>query len=1168
MRRRACYIFDKLKPTIDLNPRPAPPVDERRAAAWRHVARRAVVLACLCLAPLTASHGQLSLPGLTGGDSGGSGGGDSASADEAVQAEIAEARRELESVEEELARFNEQITNADARIARIRERIAANEDLAGVDDIEIDNLARAELDAVIDEQREQLSAERSRIVELDSTLAELIQAPARLAQQREALTRDAPSRPAEIGSPPSDAGRGGWEATGEPVADGADSDPQATLRSLRRTITQKRLELTRNRLANNETLNALATAERDLERRTLAQRETFLERALERVRHLREEEAERSLSEAREARRQTAFEPTVVRSLAEEVVSLKEETANASRRGGLVSEQLQEVSSRLERISDDFLVTRERVEVVGPSPAIGRMLRRRLAGLPSSAGYRRGAKARRAEISEVIDRQIDIDEDLRQFGPVHAEVTDLMSQIKEPVKAEDVDRIRDRLQSLLVEKRTALGELHAQYGAVAARLTQLDQAQRDLVNKAREFVDFIEGELMTIPSQPVLHAVGPQAWLSAFDSLLHAETWRQLLSDVVTAIRGSLPTLSIIALAAAGIFLSRKRAAREIRRIAPLTRKIRTDRMRLTVVVVGCTLILCAFLPVVIGGVGWIIQRASVSDLSTSLGAGLVRVGAVLLLFGFVRQMVRVDGLALRHFRWTEETGRRIWRNLGWFIPSFAAAIAVTRFTFDAGIDGWNLISRVAFLVAMALAVVYFWRVSKRLAKAERYADALTEMSDPLVHRRSRWFLPLTLVLLFAALMSYLGYHYTAMRLDSYFSLTVVLLVVLMLLHNLLLRWSTLVQRRLRFAELLKRREDSRTSRTAGESEQGVSEVGEVPVEEQELDVVGLGEQARRVVSAALVFIGIAGLYLIWDDLFPALRVLDEVKLPFSHLAVVDGVESEVAVTLTDLGVSLLVFVATFIGARNLPGLLEFVVLQRLPIDAGARYATITIARYLIVAIGVIVGFSLIGADWSKLQWLIAALGVGLGFGLQEIVANFISGIILLFERPIRVGDIITLGDTDGVVTRIRIRATTIRNWDQRELVVPNKEFITGRLLNWTLSDPINRLMIHVGVAYGSDVDKALDIMLEIAENHPHVLDDPRPVVAFEAFGASSLDLTLRCYQSGLDWRLPALNEINKEIYRRFAEAGIEIPFAQRDVHLRRGDPLEVVFRRDARTDD
>jgi potassium efflux system protein len=127
--------------------------------------------------------------------------------------------------------------------------------------------------------------------------------------------------------------------------------------------------------------------------------------------------------------------------------------------------------------------------------------------------------------------------------------------------------------------------------------------------------------------------------------------------------------------------------------------------------------------------------------------------------------------------------------------------------------------------------------------------------------------------------------------------------------------------------------------------------------------------------------------------------------------------------------------------------------------------------------VGILLVLGTLGVSWMHLQWMAAALSVGIGFGLQEIVANFVSGLIILFERPIRVGDTVTVGDTDGVVTKIRIRATTIRNWDRKELLVPNKEFVTGRLLNWSLSDPVTRIVLVVGVAYGSDVDRASAIM-------------------------------------------------------------------------------------------
>ena len=179
-----------------------------------------------------------------------------------------------------------------------------------------------------------------------------------------------------------------------------------------------------------------------------------------------------------------------------------------------------------------------------------------------------------------------------------------------------------------------------------------------------------------------------------------------------------------------------------------------------------------------------------------------------------------------------------------------------------------------------------------------------------------------------------------------------------------------------------------------------------------------------------------------------------------------------------------LILATTVIAAKNIPGLLEMAVLQHLPLDAGARYAVATVSRYVITLVGVLVCFGELGVGWSKVQWLVAGMGVGLGFGLQEIFANFISGLIILFERPVRVGDVVTIDDISGVVSRIRIRATTITDWDRKELIIPNKEFITGRVLNWTLSDKVNRVVVNVDVAYGSDTQRATEILLKLA-NRP-----------------------------------------------------------------------------------
>jgi potassium efflux system protein len=210
------------------------------------------------------------------------------------------------------------------------------------------------------------------------------------------------------------------------------------------------------------------------------------------------------------------------------------------------------------------------------------------------------------------------------------------------------------------------------------------------------------------------------------------------------------------------------------------------------------------------------------------------------------------------------------------------------------------------------------------------------------------------------------------------------------------------------------------------------------------------------------------------------------------------------------------------------------------------------------VIVGVMLTAQRIGFDWSKIQWLVAALGVGIGFGLQDIVANFISGIIILVERPIRVGDIVTVGDVSGVVSRLQIRATTVTNWDRQELLVPNREFVTMPVLNWSLSDEVIRLVLNVGVEYGSDLRKSMELLKQVVEEDPRVLEDPKPLITFEGFGDNSLNLTARAFIASLANRRETISDLNLAINDKLNEAGIVVAFPQRDVHLDTASTLDV----------
>jgi len=224
----------------------------------------------------------------------------------------------------------------------------------------------------------------------------------------------------------------------------------------------------------------------------------------------------------------------------------------------------------------------------------------------------------------------------------------------------------------------------------------------------------------------------------------------------------------------------------------------------------------------------------------------------------------------------------------------------------------------------------------------------------------------------------------------------------------------------------------------------------------------------------------------------------------------------------------------------------------------GASYAITTVLTYLITIIGAATALGSLGVSWDKLQWLVAALSVGLGFGLQEIFANFVSGLIILFERPIRIGDTVTIGSYSGSVSKIRIRATTITDFDRKEVIIPNKAFVTERLINWSLSDTVTRVLIKVGVAYGSDLDKVKEVLLQAAYENPRVMSDPAPAVFFLNFGASTLDHELRLYVRELRDRSHTVDELNRSIDKLCRENDINIAFNQLEVYLHGRDGNEI----------
>ncbi len=259
-------------------------------------------------------------------------------------------------------------------------------------------------------------------------------------------------------------------------------------------------------------------------------------------------------------------------------------------------------------------------------------------------------------------------------------------------------------------------------------------------------------------------------------------------------------------------------------------------------------------------------------------------------------------------------------------------------------------------------------------------------------------------------------------------------------------------------------------------------------------------------------------------------------------------------ITLWTVAQFVILLVLLFFLAKKVRDLLVKRMLPRSKLDIGAQQAVAAVTRYLVLFIGLLVILQTVGIDLTTLNVIAGAVGIGVGFGLQNIASNFISGLIILFERPIKIGDRIEIGDIEGDVIEIGARSTTVLTNDNITIIVPNSKFITENVVNWEHRDSKIRFKIPIGVAYGSDARLVEKILLMVAEENPDVMDIPPPVVRFLEFGESSLLFELRAWSSTLLHRKGVLiNALNFAIYDKFKEHGIEIPFPQRDLHIRSG---------------
>lgn len=876
----------------------------------------------------------------------------------------------------------------------------------------------------------------------------------------------------------------------------------------------------------------LAPAQRDLRAREVAALEQEAQELRTAVNQRRKREAS---EQEQEARLNAIGGNPALAEQARHTAQLAKERRTVADRIDKATRDLEKAREKLSQWQGKFERSREKVEAVGLTHASGQLLRREQATLPSVYEIERNIYLREATIGEARLQKYEHEEQRSGLADVDQAVDKLLTQADLPQN----DALRSSARDMLAAQRQLLENLTSDDESWLQLLLELNETEERLATIVRDYRSFIAERVLWIRSADVLGTGGWRPPLAALSWLVSLPNWREalfVLGQDFLAYPFYLPLLLVVVSPLIYVQGKCRRSLNEIGRLA--ARGTCVNQM-LSLRAALLTLLISLPWPLVLGYLAWRISGSyAATDFVRALGSALWAAAALVLGLQLVRQACRPMGLAAAHIGWSDARVRLLWRQLRWLLWA-AVPLASICVLMEAQTTGplWSeSLGRGAMIASLLLAAWFLFRVFQ---PADGLLAAVFGPQSLIARFKRGWQVLIASGPLLLGLLAAAGYYYTAQQLGLRLLGTLGVIALVLWAGGMLTRWVLLNRRRLAMEQLRQRRAAAAAQQAA--REENTSAPPAPDPEEELVNLAALSEQTRNLLNTALVVVGLAGTWLIWGDILPALSLLHSVPIW----------PGATTPTLADVLLAVLVVVVTYIATKNVPGLLELSLLQHLPLDAGARYAITTLCRYVITIVGIVLACATVGIDWQSVQWLVAAVGVGLGFGLQEIFANFVSGIILLFERPIRVGDIVTLGETSGIVTRIRMRATTITDWDRKEYIVPNKDLVTGRLLNWTLSDQMNRIVINVGVAYGSDTSRAREILLAIAREQPLILRDPAPMASFEGFGDSSLTMVLRCFLPDLTRRLDVVHDLHTTIHQRFAEAGIEIAFPQRDLNIR-----------------
>ncbi|MGJ8560224.1 MAG: mechanosensitive ion channel domain-containing protein [Litorimonas sp.] len=828
------------------------------------------------------------------------------------------------------------------------------------------------------------------------------------------------------------------------------------------------------------------------------------------------------------------------------------------------SRRLARVRGTTANVQNDLTAATELVSLGQLDREAGATLRRLGNQLTPALQLRADLRDTQRALARLTRQRVVAQEQLRDLpiGAIDPDVLLQQARGADPTIEPLSDTASEAVRQLAEQRRAFLRQIASNATGRINAVAELQTAQNELTDRTQELRTVLDENLLWVPSVPAVNFDWPQKVVLGAVELFSPTHLQTAVESLLTQAQRLWPIVLLFGLGVALAYRLRPGLWQDILKRADYVGRVRKDNLWHTPAVIGSGIIMALPWPLMFGLLAILFGASNNPDL---LVGGLSDGFAYLSLFSLIivtwNYWDRDRSLFAAHFKLHKALRLAIQKNLRWFLPvvgSTSFLLAVT-----SGMRGDNIYSGFSLAVFMTtalslatFALLVLWQSRKSYASAIADGNAL-----------SRYRIPMAIIAvglpMFAAVMAGAGWYESADDILVRLFMTLWVLLSTYVIYGTVRRAITVSQRQIKYRQAVERREATMRKR---KEQQEAEARGEdmpppPPIDTDAIDVTAMSRQSSQLLRTLIAIGLVAFLWIIWSGLLPALSIFDGFQIgeigtgEFAETGE-EIVRSITVWTLLQAGV---IAAITIIAARNLPGFLEIFILNRLGVDAGARYAVVTILGYVIVATGVVLVFQRVGLEWDQLRWIVTGLSVGIGFGLQKIIANFVSGLIILFERPIRIGDFVTIGENSGTVTRIKIRATTLGDLDNREILIPNENLISQEVTNWTLSNSTTRVVIHVGVAYGSETDRAREVMLEVLRDNARILDTPPPQVFFLGFGDSSLDFQVRFFLRTFEERFPVSHQVHTDINKALNREGIEIPFPQRDLNIRGQDgPIEI----------